>query len=479
MADLVYPTLDLFLYDLRNGLGETDAEVESNQSQFTQKLPSEIHHCIAQQDRYFEAEYQELLFPERFLPFESTREGYPIEGYYYPVRLNDAYGLLMDASVNNQEEPHSVSCFKLLTAELESRLQGQKATVGQTWMLSGWLPDGNTKSGEETTQLFQNKALATAQACYDAFLPEGNWKQDLEGKGRLLGAHMFELWRYRSILQEGTATTAVLQSLQQNLHVVILVFPDQVAAQNAASLYDDWLRLFSFRNKILWAYSQSRVIKQLIKTDFTMVQSRQRGTQSFDDFRDILAQIQDTLNHYKLNLIQLDFQGRTIDINLSNYKKRLQRIMMEGGQDTDLAFLKEFSEVVENKYLLQITKDSENMELGLRLLEDAINATQSRLEVEKAEQNLNFQRLIKYWGTGLAAAAVVPQYIDTKKDPLNLQRGIEATLPEYITCFIDMKEVIPMVYMLLFAIFFSLIVGISTSIWSVSCRFWKEQHRSK
>lgn len=410
MAELIYPTLDLFLYDLRNGLGETVAEIEQNRAYFQQKLPEEVRDLIYLQDLHFEAEYEDLL-PDRIFPFSTLIETCTLEGYYYPVRLNDTYGLLLDSSVDNLTDPQPIDCFRFLKTAIEKCLQGQIATIGQTWMLSGWLPENPTHSAEEI-----------AQACYETFLPKGNWRQDLEGQGQLLGAACFELWRYRSTLQEGETATDTVQSLQQNRHVLILIFPNQTTMAKAADLYyDDWLRLLSFRNKILWAYSQSRAIKQLIKTDFAVVQASHRRSQTFDEFRETLIRIQDALNHYKMNLIQLDFQGRTIDINLRNYQKRLQRILVQGVPETDLAFLEAFVEVVEGKYLLQITKDSKNMQLGLRLLEDAINATQSRLEVEKAERDRNFQRVIQYLGVGWATATVTAEHIDEKFDPFNWQ----------------------------------------------------------
>ncbi|MEQ9487185.1 hypothetical protein [Coleofasciculus sp. F4-SAH-05] len=47
---------------------------------------------------------------------------------------------------------------------------------------------------------------------------------------------------------------------------------------------------------------------------------------NLDRIRQQLDQTQDILNRYTINLNQLDFQARTIDINLSNYKKRVARI---------------------------------------------------------------------------------------------------------------------------------------------------------
>ncbi|NET36544.1 MAG: hypothetical protein F6K19_31705 [Cyanothece sp. SIO1E1] len=448
MAELVYLTLDWFVYDLRNGLGETDAEIEQNRAHFQQKLPESVQSQLFQQDIHFEAEYQELL-PTRYIDFLTAAEPFPLQGYYYPVRLNDTYGLQLDCSIDNLVTPQPVEGFAQLKTELEQRLQEKVPTIGQTWMLSGWLPEAQTQSVE-----------ATAKACYEAFLPGSNWDQDLEGQGSLLGATIFELWRYRSILMEGANVEVADQSLQQNQHIIIIIFANRAAAEKAADLYDDWLRLFCFRNKILWAYGQSRFIKQAIKTDFTVVQANNHQHQTLEHFREVLFQIQNALNHYKVNLIQLDFQGRTIDINLSNYQKRLNRIAKEGGAESDLSFLEEFTDIVKNKYLLQITKDSENMKLGLRLLEDAISATRSRLEVERDNRDRNFQEILKYLGVGWATASVASKYIDVsslKDDPFKdalVKRNVSEDWAETIS---------PLIYILFIAIIVAVIFGLGMS----------------
>ena len=37
-TDLIYPTIDLFLYDLKAGLGEEDPKTDENRRQFWQKI---------------------------------------------------------------------------------------------------------------------------------------------------------------------------------------------------------------------------------------------------------------------------------------------------------------------------------------------------------------------------------------------------------------------------------------------------------
>src|SRR5919202_1478326 len=105
MSDIIYPTLDLFLYDLRNALGEGQDELQTNRDSFKKKLPEDLHDVLFQKDTVFEDDYIELLPKiKKFKSPRHSRESGSLQGYYYPVRLNDMYGLLLDCSVENKIE---------------------------------------------------------------------------------------------------------------------------------------------------------------------------------------------------------------------------------------------------------------------------------------------------------------------------------------------------------------------------------------
>lgn len=435
MNEIIYPTIDLFLYDLRNGLGESQDEINRNRAFFQKKLTKSVHQSLFQKDNYFEDEYVELLTKPNL--FETSGEPYPFQGYYYPVRLGDTYGLLLDCSVNNQTEPQPAECFKELKAEVERRLNGQTATIGQTWMVSGWLPQSEAKSPEDI-----------AKTCYKALMPDSKWEQDLEGKGQFLGATIFELSRYRLVMPEKTTSLVTIQSIQENQHVIIILYPDRATAEKSARFYSDWLRLFEYRHKILWAYGQSRLLKQTIKNYFTTIEEdrqsinpNQSQQREFEKFRQTLIRVQNTLDNYTIDLNRLDFQNRTIDINLSNYKKRLERI--EEKAENKLEFLEKFAKVVTDKYQLQITKDSENLERGMKLLENTISAVRSRVEVAKAERDRNFQDAITILGVGWSVASFLPspdKLSENANDPVRMFLT-QSPLP---TTWI--KPAIPLVY---------------------------------
>jgi hypothetical protein len=447
MNDIIYPTLDLFLYDLRDGFGESQDEINQNRAVYQKKLPESFHKILFQKDTYFEEEYVLLTEPYEF---EATDKPYPFQGYSYPVRISDVYGLLIDCSVNNEIEAQSAECFKDLKIEVEQRINNQSATIGQTWMISGWLPQSDGKSPEEI-----------AKDCYKALMPDSNWKQDLEGQGTFLGATIFELSRYRLKIKESPETPTNIQSIQENQHVIIILFPDKASADKLAEFYHEWMRVFKSRNKILWAYGQSRLLKQSIKKYFTAIEEdresiniSQPKEREFEECRIILMRVQNALKNYTIDLNRLEIQKRTVDLNLSNYKKGIERIEEKAGNK--LEFLEKFTKLVRDKYQLQITKDLENLERGMKLQENTISAVRSRVEVAKAERDRNFQDAIAILGVGWSVASFLPS-------PDKLSETLLLSQPQLSAPWI--KPAIPLAYKLSVALVAAALAWLLIRLW--------------
>lgn len=364
---------------MRNALNEVEEENRQNQERFQARLPEDIYLV----DPDIETEYLELLPNQRIADFVQENKG--ISGYYYPVRLNDTYGLLLDCSIDKGNEAQLVESFSLLKTTIEEKLQGEIASLGQTWMMSGWLPDVNPEPSEKI-----------AQDCYRTLVNNANWQQDLQGKGTWFGGEIFELWRSHSLAQE-------------NWHVIIIIYPNQESAQKAAEFSPDWMGLLCYRHKIWWAYSQSRLLKKMLVEEYQQIEKAQRNIQSSSSqsINIQLARLQQSLANYGIDLPKLSFQKQIIEINLLNYQTRLQMMLKKADSEGELEFLQKFIEQAEQKYIIQITKDSENMQLGLRLLENTLNALRSQIELTKAERDQRFQTLITVIGSGTAGAALI------------------------------------------------------------------------
>lgn len=447
MNYIIYPTLDLFIYDLREGLGENYVKINENKNNFFKKIAIDLDssdfadsevtlfESFKERDEEYESEYIEMLNKKRIW-FQSNSGKYPLKGYYYPVRLNDTYSLLLDCSVENElntsaktkRTPYPVDSFTTLKDYINQRRDQQAAIIGETWMLSGELPSHCTVKPEDI-----------AQECYQTLIPGVNWEKNLQGQGQLLGGTIFELWG-----QPSTVPSSPVNPLDKH-HIIIALYPDEEAARKASRLNYSWLRLFWYRSKVLWAYAQSRELKQKLKADIVPIyegiqniQSTSSKKQKLTQLRPILDEAQQILSRYSLNLSDFEYQVRTLEINLYNYQKRLEYMQEEsesyssqlrhelGGyllRASDLKFLGKFNEIAADKYLLQLKKDYENLTPGGKLLEGLINsitAVRSIIEIDQAERDRHFQETVAIFGVGLgfgSAVASISSHFPTVMSP--------------------------------------------------------------
>lgn len=430
MNPIIYPTLDLFLYDLRHGLGENDENIKQYRNNFQAQLPQDTSWKI---DTNFECEFSPLLQEEGTQPFIKTfddPETCEYEGFYYPVRLNDTYGLLLDASVKDSIKPYDINSFNDLKDYLKKKLKYPDPTIGKTWMLSGELSK------------ITNDPEEIAKQCYKKLIPNGDVDRDLKGKGTFLGGYIFEFWRYELRMEETREEDRdkenkhkpTIQQIQSNDHVIIALYPNACAAKKASDyVFQEWMRLFSYRAKIMWAYGQSRYLKRRLQEKFVKIEEQLKNVKKAIETRPSIKEIQKTLatvsrlqSAYEFDLIDFQFQFKTIEVNLANYKKRLKLICEKAestknplilpsdlswmNYDTDLKVLENFSELVQDKYLQQVQKEDENILLGKQLLEGLMNSIEYLrilVETDQAQRDRTFQNSVAIWGIGLAAGSIV------------------------------------------------------------------------
>ncbi|WP_460206052.1 hypothetical protein [Scytonema sp. NUACC21] len=106
--------------------------------------------------------------------------------------------------------------------------------------------------------------------------------------------------------------------------------------------------------------------------------------------RQTLVEAQNILWRYSVNLNYLATQKRTIEINLLNYERRLERIkqkLNELNTDSELKFLQKFIEEVKRRYLQQVQSDCESLNPGLTIVTDLINAIRGIAEIERSERD--------------------------------------------------------------------------------------------
>ena len=224
---VIYPTVNLYLYDLLQGLGESStnsngsvAPPNDRATKFYRKIygngvDKELARLRSRERA--NSHFTELIFPERYEPF-----GEFIDGYYYPVQLDDTYALLVDYSGKLRGDKTANFAPQYLDAtkpfsdhhkKIVDRLHGETCTLGQTWILRATLTSPD------------QKPEAIARICYEQTFPNTDpdirwdWDTDILGHGKLLGGDLYELWRYPRTIDDA------LTAIGSSQHVLIWLFP--------------------------------------------------------------------------------------------------------------------------------------------------------------------------------------------------------------------------------------------------------------
>jgi Mg2+ and Co2+ transporter CorA len=418
---LIYPTVDLFVYDLADGIGQTEDKISQSRQQFWQKIYGDKL-SQSQQAEIAQAEteigdYIDLLGNKKVAAFES-----PLDGYAYPVKFGDTYAVQFDLSgkiepdSDKKFEPKEIDCLEWLKSTIISRLS-QPATIGQSWLVWGELTSNQD-------------ALETAKNCYNKLklVPNAKWDRDLKASGQFLGANFYELW-----LPPGDRG-----NISQNYHVLICLFPNSgeasisTTSQTMRKLYPHFLRLFWYRNKVIWAYQQSRQLKSELKDASRKIQEIvSQLPEQVNAAKVDLKQLQQNLVYcltifsiYANYISRLEEQENTIKTNLKNYDKRLETIAKRMGNNAhELSFMASFSEFAEEKYITQVKADNRSLSAGLRLLENAIETVEGIIEIERARTDRTLNLTIGTVGVGIGtsgvAASIYASQINSPASPQN------------------------------------------------------------
>ncbi|MCC3414019.1 MULTISPECIES: hypothetical protein [unclassified Microcoleus] len=419
---LIYPTVDLFVYDLADGIGQNEEKISQNRQQFWQKIYgdkiSAPQLAKLKQAETETAEYIELLGDKKLTAFES-----PLDGYAYPVKIGDTYAAQFDLSgkiesdKENTFKPKEIDCLEWLKQQVISRVN-PPATIGQSWLVWGQL----TANDQD--------ALITAKNCYSKLnlFPNAKWERDLKATGQFKGADFYELW-----LPPGDRG-----NISQNYHVLICLFPYNNGqaigdiSKTVAKLYVHLMRLFAFRNKVIWAYTQSRQLKADLKDASRTIQDIvQQLPEQVNAPKVDLKELQQSLVNaltifsvYANYISRLEEQENTIKTNLKNYKRRLETIGKEMGSDAEaFKFMASFSDFAKEKYVWQVAADNRSLSAGLRLLENAIQTIEGIIEIERAKSDRTLNVTIGAVGVGIGtsgvAASVYASQIRSPASPTN------------------------------------------------------------
>ena len=252
-----------------------------------------------------------------------------------------------------------------------------------------------------------------AQDCYKdlQIVSNPNWESDFKVEGQFRGATFFGLER-----SDFTA-----DGYNRNYYIIICLFPyDQTKDEiqkTIGQLYHDFLRLFCYRNKILWVYEKSRQVKDTLKTASSTVQkladslshrlfdSQTSSHLNLNQLQQDLAYALLISQQYETNLGYLQEQGYAIKINVRNYNNRVQALAKQDSK-SNLGFLEGFGEFATEKHLNQINTDYQTLSAGLKPLEYFIKTIQGIIDIEKTKNERILNQTVAIASVGISTATL-------------------------------------------------------------------------
>lgn len=440
MKKIIYPTIDVFIYQLAEGLGDDpDREGKANISAFVNLFPSsemqkKIRDAIAHQKSSAAKSggFRQLISNPNFFPLtyghikknpnldveknyspknleDIEDRTYTVQGFYYPAISADTLGLLFDCSVDRYDLAQPLDCFQ----RLKTLVPKTDSALGKSWILSGYSqPDNQSADLAEMAKAIYQEFRKSDDIQDAEQTIQWEWGQHLHGK--FLGHDIF--W---------TPPNSMLDSGSNDRGVLIVIYasetiPDAIVQSVVSDLNRDWMNLFWFQNKIIWAYQQSQELKQELNREFIEIRqtfleikklSVETNSREIDikNLQLILKKRAKTLSSYAINLCYLEIQISTIETNLHNYELCLNHIETQSQKwgKTSLSCFRDFIDVVKNQYKKQVEKDYTSLKPGLTALENLINPIKSIVDLEQGERDRNLEKNIAIFGFGIGAAGGV------------------------------------------------------------------------
>ncbi|MDJ0578779.1 hypothetical protein [Crocosphaera sp.] len=350
-------------------------------------------------------------------------EAFELEGFVYPVQLDDSYGLSFSLGFPNPDlqklentriktrtsilkEFNPNSC--LLPDSIESNL-------GQTLIITAWID-------KEQQRLGRKYLKHLADECLEAFFIDKTQCPIFHLEGDLLGSPIFEY--------------GLIQSKENYRHVLVWLFQDPATFDKLETASDLLVDLLFFRNKVIREFHNSRYtyqeiykeyenVEQSVNKIFTDISSGDLLT--IDDLKLLKNELKELTKQsvkYAQLLRKLEFRRNSIFIHTDNYNTTIQFIReeLELSEPKALAFLEQFSNEYCKTFQAQIQADLSYFVQGTSLLERAIDSIRGIVEIDQAERDRQLQSSISSAGAAITIGGIIASSSGqvTPQNPISL-----------------------------------------------------------
>ncbi len=289
------------------------------------------------------------------------------EASIYPLRIHDTYAADLTFSCKDKEmEISQLSRLNPDACLLPSRIH---ASLGQTLLFYA-----EVSADESDLRMLADECLKALLQNSNEILPP------FVKESRLFGSPIFEYEDY------------TYDPLERR-HILVWLSKNPQTAESAKKAYNDLMTLFCCRNKILYAFHQSRdsnrdarrlymrLEEQIGKLDLKADQ-----TERLKLMESLLAEMPPEEMLYALHLRNLNDHRTTIRANIQNYETSLEKIRDLTLTDDDLKFFDDFLNLARKIFLFQIRTDLNFLAPGQHLSQQIIANIRGIVEIDTLRQ---------------------------------------------------------------------------------------------
>jgi tetratricopeptide (TPR) repeat protein len=334
------------------------------------------------------------------------------DGYYYPLKLGDTYALRVDCSgkLANPEWEQLSTLDKLpdLRSIILNKTPYLPEMLGKSWLIYGQL------TGDDSG--IKDRAKTYYQSFYQD--SKDQWERDFIGEGKYKNAYLFELKRTQNYHREHCLTYLFPPSLSE-----------KVIIKDIKEFYLDLTYLLFYRHKIIWAYENSRKLKQALKNTAPTIEALINNISDALTVLPVnLKQLQNNLaagltiaHTYQTNLSYLQENQASIETNIENFHLRLETIK-DQDRNAELGFWEEFYTLAKEKYIKQITRDIKSLSTSNKTLDNLIKTTQGIIEIENTKNQIGLNRTVALVSAGVGTAGVTATTFNKSLEIINFPK---------------------------------------------------------
>lgn len=449
--NVTYPTINLFLYDIQQGLGQDEDVIFDNRMKFWRKIDPQFHQDIKEIEKYREIEKsptklseteqqrlkQLLLQAELKLIKEiakkeenqnriEARNLEKLDGFLDAKIIGDTYAL--QVNISGKKEPQNIEEVSEIYQQILTQINHQsQGSLGQTWFIWAKLEK-------------EDQALEVAKKCAEQINPNLKEIEPITSNTWLNASINASIFEYPQI-----PTEWYIKEWQdfnkQNQHLIICLFHPEAdkieeLSKKISKNYQKLQQLFLSRHKIIWAYWQSQIQKQQLKEQYTKIkgltnkrndiyQQLKTNTLNLKSLQLDLTNALKHLSDFTIGLNLLNAQAHTIKINRQNYQKLSPQNAL-----TFISYAKQYQTQIETDYASLSTK--------LPLLENFIRTLEGINQIQQTKNEQNLTLVIGATGAGLAASGITATLMSAKIAPPpspqpNTKEAYSFSLPDAFT----------------------------------------------